>query len=130
MFSAPLRFLTLLIIIGHLMTRINEGLLHRAFSVFLFDEQGRLLLQQRADEKITFPGFFTNTCCSHPLAIVDELEEKGQLGAKRAAQRKLLHELGIPKDQVYTRTPNLQQQPLNSLFLKQLIRFPSKHFST
>jgi len=42
---------------GHLMKNIDLGLLHRAFSVFLFDpEDGRLLLQQRADEKITFPG--------------------------------------------------------------------------
>ncbi|KAJ3085697.1 isopentenyl-diphosphate delta-isomerase idi1 [Quaeritorhiza haematococci] len=84
----------------HLMENINKGLLHRAFSVFLFDEQGRLLLQQRADEKITFPGYWTNTCCSHPLAKADELEEKDQIGARRAAQRKLEHELGIPPEQV------------------------------
>jgi hypothetical protein len=37
---------------GHLNTHIDSGLLHRAFSVFLFDSQGRLLLQQRADEKV------------------------------------------------------------------------------
>ena len=41
---------------GHLMKNIDRGLLHRAFSVFLFDSQNRLLLQQRASEKITFPG--------------------------------------------------------------------------
>lgn len=40
----------------HLMENIDKGLLHRAFSVFLFDSQNRLLLQQRASEKITFPG--------------------------------------------------------------------------
>lgn len=40
----------------HLMENINKGLLHRAFSVFLFDHNNRLLLQQRASEKITFPG--------------------------------------------------------------------------
>lgn len=50
--------------IGHLMTNINRGLLHRAFSVFLFDSNNRLLLQQRASEKITFPDLWTNTCCS------------------------------------------------------------------
>ena len=44
-----------------------RGLLHRAFSVFLFSPDGRMLLQQRARSKITFPGVWTNTCCSHPL---------------------------------------------------------------
>jgi NUDIX domain len=43
------------------------GILHRAFSVFLFNEQGNLLLQRRAADKITFPSVWTNTCCSHPL---------------------------------------------------------------
>jgi isopentenyl-diphosphate delta-isomerase len=43
--------------LGHLMKNIDRGLLHRAFSVFLFDSKNRLLLQQRADEKITFPGW-------------------------------------------------------------------------
>lgn len=38
------------------MKNIEQGLLHRAFSVFLFDDENRLLLQQRADEKITFPS--------------------------------------------------------------------------
>ncbi|KAI8899245.1 NUDIX hydrolase domain-like protein [Globomyces pollinis-pini] len=84
----------------HLMTEIEKGLLHRAFSVFLFNSEGKLLLQQRADEKITFPAYFTNTCCSHPLFVENELEEKDQLGARRAAQRKLEHELGIKPKQV------------------------------
>eukprot|EP00983_Pelagomonas_calceolata_P123485 1161011-Pelagomonas_calceolata.AAC.2 len=44
-----------------------QGQLHRAFSVFLFDESNRLLIQQRAKDKITFPSVWTNTCCSHPL---------------------------------------------------------------
>ncbi|KAJ3256521.1 isopentenyl-diphosphate delta-isomerase idi1 [Chytriomyces hyalinus] len=84
----------------HLMTKINEGLLHRAFSVFIFNSEGKLLLQQRADEKITFPGYWTNTCCSHPLAVEDEVDEVNQMGARRAAQRKLDHELGIKAAQV------------------------------
>ncbi|KAK0551552.1 isopentenyl-diphosphate delta-isomerase idi1 [Tilletia horrida] len=85
----------------HLMTNINQGLLHRAFSCFLFDpESGKLLLQRRAPEKITFPNMWTNTCCSHPLAIKGELEEPQQIGVRRAAQRKLDHELGIPASQV------------------------------
>ena len=44
-----------------------KGVLHRAFSVFLFNEDNKLLLQQRAAGKITFPNVWTNTCCSHPL---------------------------------------------------------------
>ncbi len=42
------------------------GLLHRAFSVFLFDDRGRLLLQQRALGKYHSPGVWSNTCCGHP----------------------------------------------------------------
>ncbi|MCM2386785.1 isopentenyl-diphosphate Delta-isomerase [Streptomyces albipurpureus] len=42
------------------------GQLHRAFSVFLFDEQGRLLIQQRAAGKYHSPGVWSNTCCGHP----------------------------------------------------------------
>jgi isopentenyl-diphosphate delta-isomerase len=78
----------------------TENLLHRAFSVFLFDERGRLMLQKRAASKITFPGHWANTCCSHPLHYDDELAEEGQLGVRRAARRKLEHELGIPTRQV------------------------------
>ncbi|KAH7050455.1 isopentenyl diphosphate isomerase [Linnemannia elongata] len=81
----------------HLMTNIlGHNLLHRAFSVFLFSADGtKLLLQQRATEKITFPDAWTNTCCSHPLNTADELVEKDNLGVRTAAQRKLFHELGI-----------------------------------
>ncbi|MCB5164023.1 isopentenyl-diphosphate Delta-isomerase [Streptomyces bambusae] len=42
------------------------GRLHRAFSVFLFDDEGRLLLQQRALGKYHSPGVWSNTCCGHP----------------------------------------------------------------
>lgn len=89
--------------ICHLMTNIDKGLLHRAFSVFLFNDKNELLLQQRASEKITFPDMWTNTCCSHPLGIPGEggsnLPDAIE-GVKRAAQRKLDHELGIKKEQV------------------------------
>lgn len=84
----------------------KTGRLHRAFSVFLFDASGRLLLQQRAASKITFPGVWTNTCCSHQLhgqpepGEVDDrssVEATGEApGAVAAARRKLEHELGIP----------------------------------
>ncbi|XP_062568709.1 isopentenyl-diphosphate Delta-isomerase 1-like [Saccostrea cucullata] len=86
----------------HLMENINKGMLHRAFSVFLFNTQGDLLLQQRSDAKITFPGHFTNTCCSHPLYTPLELEDQEALGVKRAAQRKLQHELGISPNSLST----------------------------
>lgn len=67
---------------GHLMKNINTGLLHRAFSAFVFrPSDGALLLQQRATEKITFPDMWTNTCCSHPLDDFEEEKiEKDQLG--------------------------------------------------
>ena len=89
-----------------------RGILHRAFSVFLFEEDGddgeggggpRLLLQKRASTKITFPNVWTNTCCSHPLhgMVPDEVDGPGDVssgmvrGVKNAAIRKLGHELGI-----------------------------------
>lgn len=109
------------------MQNIDRGLLHRAFSVFLFNKEGKLLLQkvrifpppaftlfyyllenicylvfcpQRSRVKITFPSYWANTCCSHPLYNETEMEERDALGVKRAAQRKLQHELGIPKDEL------------------------------
>ncbi|KAL4657645.1 isopentenyl-diphosphate Delta-isomerase 1 [Arapaima gigas] len=84
----------------HLNSNIDKGLLHRAFSVFLFNSEDKLLLQQRSDAKITFPGCFTNTCCSHPLNTPRELEEQDAVGVRRAAQRRLHLELGIPMEQV------------------------------
>ncbi|KAM4706129.1 isopentenyl-diphosphate Delta-isomerase 1-like [Rhinophrynus dorsalis] len=84
----------------HLNENIDKGLLHRAFSVFLFNSENKLLLQQRSDAKITFPGCYTNTCCSHPLNTPLEMEEKDAIGVRRAAQRRLNAELGIPMDQV------------------------------
>ncbi|KAF2772773.1 IDI1, isopentenyl diphosphate:dimethylallyl diphosphate isomerase [Teratosphaeria nubilosa] len=89
--------------ICHLMKNINKGLLHRAFSCFLFDSKNQLLLQQRASEKITFPDMWTNTCCSHPLGVPGETGatwEAAVAGVKRAAVRKLEHELGIKAEQV------------------------------
>uniref|UniRef100_A0A8B9F3R1 isopentenyl-diphosphate Delta-isomerase n=2 Tax=Amazona TaxID=12929 RepID=A0A8B9F3R1_9PSIT len=84
----------------HLNENIDKGLLHRAFSVFLFNTENKLLLQQRSSAKITFPDCFTNTCCSHPLSRPLELEENNAIGVRRAAQRRLKAELGIPMEQV------------------------------
>lgn len=80
----------------HLNTVIREGKgLHRAFSVFLFNSKGELMLQRRAAEKPTFPLRWTNTCCSHPLFGTEEADEVNHMGVKRAAVRKLDDELGI-----------------------------------
>ncbi|MFJ5222600.1 isopentenyl-diphosphate Delta-isomerase [Streptomyces sp. NPDC088400] len=62
------------------------GQLHRAFSVFLFDEQGRLLLQRRALSKYHSPGVWSNTCCGHPYP--------GE-APFAAAARRTYEELGI-----------------------------------
>jgi len=42
------------------------GVMHRAFSLFLFNDRGKLLLQQRSNSKRLWPGFWSNSCCSHP----------------------------------------------------------------
>ena len=44
----------------------RKGLLHRAFSVFIFNSKGEMLLQQRAMNKYHSGGLWTNACCSHP----------------------------------------------------------------
>ena len=64
----------------------QNGLLHRAFSVFLFNDKGEMLLQKRADGKYHSPGKWTNACCSHP-----RMEET----YAEAAKRRLKEELGI-----------------------------------
>jgi len=64
----------------------QKGMLHRAISVFIFDRQGRLLLQQRAAHKYHSAGLWTNTCCSHPAP-----EET----AADAAHRRLKEEMGL-----------------------------------
>lgn len=64
----------------------QKGLLHRAFSVFIFDSEGRMLLQQRAAGKYHGALLWSNACCSHPLPG----EEVGD-----AAVRRLQEELGF-----------------------------------
>lgn len=71
----------------------GDGVRHRAFSVLIFDSDGKLLIQKRSTEKITFPGVWANSCCSHPLDT--DLENHGELGVINAAKRKLEQELGI-----------------------------------
>ena len=64
----------------------GAGILHRAFSAFLFNPAGELLLQQRADSKRLWPGFWSNSCCSHP--------RRGE-SMQVATRRRLLDELNI-----------------------------------
>lgn len=64
----------------------KAGALHRAFSVFIFNHDDEILLQQRADEKYHSAGLWSNTCCSHPLE-----GEKTNV----AVSRRLKEEMGI-----------------------------------
>jgi len=64
----------------------RKGLLHRAFSVFIFNSKGEMLLQQRAHNKYHSPGLWTNACCSHPAPGESTLE---------AAEQRLLEEMGF-----------------------------------
>ena len=78
--------------------------MHRAFSVLLFNLNNKLLIQQRANEKITFPSIWANSCCSHPL--YQDGEENGIEGAKNAAIRKLTQELGIEPGKIKSKDLN------------------------
>lgn len=62
------------------------GQLHRAFSIFIFNTDGEMLLQQRAIDKYHSGGLWTNACCSHPRPNEDTLQ---------AATRRLSEELGM-----------------------------------
>lgn len=64
----------------------EKGLLHRAFSVFIFNKKGEMLLQQRAMNKYHSAGLWTNACCSHP--------EPGE-DIVAAAERRLKEEMGF-----------------------------------
>ena len=64
----------------------KQGLLHRAFSIFIFNSKGEMLLQQRALTKYHSAGLWTNACCSHPMPGEKTID---------AAQRRLMEELGF-----------------------------------
>ncbi len=67
----------------------QKGALHRAFSVFIFNSKGEMLLQKRASSKYHSPGLWTNTCCSHPRHNESTIE---------AANRRLKEEMGMTTD--------------------------------
>ncbi|WP_370980126.1 isopentenyl-diphosphate Delta-isomerase [Agaribacterium sp. ZY112] len=64
----------------------GQGILHRAFSVLLFNERGEMLIQKRAEVKRLWGGFWSNSCCSHP--------REGE-SMTYAAQRRMSEELGL-----------------------------------
>ena len=65
---------------------LGDGILHRAFSIFIFNESGDVLLQKRGSKKMLWPEYWSNACCSHPRFGESNLE---------ATQRRLSQELGI-----------------------------------
>ncbi len=67
----------------------EKAVLHRAFSVFIFNTKGELLLQQRAAEKYHSPNLWTNTCCSH--------QRNGETNIE-AGKRRLHEEMGFSCD--------------------------------
>lgn len=71
---------------GEKMEVHRQGKLHRAFSVFVFNSDGQLLIQKRAKGKYHCGGLWTNTCCSHP---------RPSEAVEAAAKRRLWEEMGI-----------------------------------
>jgi len=71
----------------------QKGLLHRAFSLLIFNSKGEMLLQQRATSKYHSGGLWTNTCCSHPLPG-ESIEQAGK--------RKLQQEMGFTCELTYS----------------------------
>jgi isopentenyl-diphosphate Delta-isomerase len=75
--------------IGHLSKALcheGRGVLHRAFSLLIFNDGGELLIQQRAASKRLWPMYWSNSCCSHP---------RSEETLETATQRRLYEELGI-----------------------------------
>lgn len=72
-----------------------KGVLHRAFSVFIFNDKNELMLQQRALEKYHTPGLWANTCCSH--------QRDGETSVE-AGKRRLMEEMGFTTDLKETTT--------------------------
>lgn len=71
--------------------------LHRAFSLFLFNSKGQLLLQQRSSKKKTWPLVWSNSCCGHPMLNESNID---------AIKRRLEFELGMETEKVYEILPN------------------------
>lgn len=74
----------------------ERGLLHRAFSIFIFNSKGEMLLQQRALDKYHSGGLWTNTCCSHP-----QPEEEVSVAARRRLKEEMGFETQLSKAFVF-----------------------------
>ena len=68
---------------------LGDGTLHRAFSILLFNDSEQVLLQKRSQSKLLWPGFWSNTCCSHP--------RKGE-SLEQATHRRIEEEMGCEAD--------------------------------
>jgi len=89
-------------VIGHCPKATVHGYhtpLHRAFSVFLFNQQDQLLVQRRSLNKVTWPGIWSNSCCGHPLPGEETL---------MAAKRRLQQELYLDKGELYEALPDFR----------------------
>ncbi|MBH1938186.1 isopentenyl-diphosphate Delta-isomerase [Streptomyces sp. AV19] len=101
-----------------LAAHVSPGRLHRAFSVFLFDDAGRLLLQRRALGKYHSPGVWSNTCCGHPYPgeppfVAAARRTAEELGAAPA----LLREAGTVRYNHPDPLSGLVEQEYNHLFV-------------
>lgn len=108
---------------------LEGGHLHRAFSVCVLDDEGRLLLQQRALSKYHFGGLWTNTCCSHPRPGEAPIE---------GARRRLVEEMGLdlPLEhrgsfiyRAHDQASGLTEHELDHVFVGQFTGEPSPNAS-
>ncbi|MBC7794389.1 MAG: isopentenyl-diphosphate Delta-isomerase [Clostridia bacterium] len=108
------------------MAHDGEGTLHRAFSIFLFNDKGEVLLQQRSADKRLWPLYWSNTCCSHPRVGED---------ISTATVRRLEQELGMQSDLTYLFKfqyqakfgPQGSENELCSVYVGQAIDEPQLH---
>ncbi|MBO8188743.1 isopentenyl-diphosphate Delta-isomerase [Streptomyces spirodelae] len=101
-----------------LSAHVAPGQLHRAFSVFLFDEGGRLLLQRRALGKYHSPGVWSNTCCGHPYPAEPPFAAAARrVGEELGVAPSLLREAGTVRYNHPDPASGLVEQEFNHLFV-------------
>ena len=85
----------------------KKKLLHRAFSIFLFNKSSEILLQKRAPKKYHSGNLWTNTCCSHPIP---------NISLKQSAKKRLLEEMGIDTELIKVFSFIYETEFTNGLF--------------